>query len=198
MKEPQDEYYLLIPHPITGEDIEFDLEKSSNIGLILRLIRKRKSYIDSLRKGIEELNNLRDQHNIPSIEKTSEKIIEDLSNISKEDFESEEEYDKKIEELEGRLEAVTKSFPQRAVDLQNEMTDLNIKVDDLGIKICSLIINPSNGTPEEYDNKQDYISEIIADESTVEDIITFFFSVYPSITESHKGSAIRLKSRRAT
>lgn len=196
MKDPKDELYLVIEDPFTGDDIEFDLELNSRIGLILRLIDKRDSIIESLRSNYSRIKELRKEYNVGEIEERSEAIIKELTDINPSDFESEDLYEKKLNDLEKSLVDIKNKYPQDVIDLQNKTGRLTDDLDKIGVKICSLILKPTNGVPNKFRSKYDYIEEIITGEDIISDIITFFLAVLPSITKYHKGSGIKVKSRR--
>lgn len=194
-KAKDEEYYLLIPNPITDNEEEFDLDRESNVGLAMRLIRKREKIMDSMRSDFQKLEDLRSKHNVDQIEKETQNLINKISKISEDDFDSEDEYDEKFRELEKELKSIKDDYPQEVIDLQNKTGEQMEEADRLGVKICAVVLNPVDGTPEEYNSKKDYIEELIGSDQDIQQIISFFLSTLNSTMKSLKGVGIQMKKR---
>lgn len=196
MKNAKDEdYYILIPNPINGDKEEFDLNNRANIGLAMRLIKKRHKAVDKMQSNFEELESIRKDRDVDSIDAKIKKLVNKVSSLDPDEFETDEEYSNRIDELEKKLKDVKDSYPQKVIDLQNKTGQSMQEIDRLGIKICSLILNPVDGVPDEYPSKKDFIEELIADDKDIEDIISFFLDTLNSTMKSHRDEGIQMKKR---
>jgi len=190
-----EEYYLLIPNPVTDSEEEFDLNRQSNVGLAMRLIRKRENIMESMRSNFKKLEKVREEKDVDSIEDRMEGLLDEITELSLSEFEDEEEYEKRSDELEEKLNEVKSSYPQKVIDLQNKTAEQVKEVDRIGVKICTIVLEPTEGVPEEYPSKKDYIEEFIASDQDIQDVITFFLSTLNSTMRSRKGVGIQMKKR---
>lgn len=196
MQNPKDEdYYLLIPNPIDGKKEEFELGSRGNVGLVLRLIRKRERLTRSSRDNFDRIKSLRSKHNISDVEDRINELTKEVGNLYEDDFEDKESYQEREQELYDELKELQESFPDELLDLQNNTAKTMRDIDRVGVKICAILLQPVNGVPDEYDSKKDYIEEFIADDQDVQDVISFFLSTLNSTTRSHKDTGIEMKSR---
>lgn len=196
MKQAKDDqYYLLIPDPFTGEQKEFDIDRKSNVGLAMRLIRKRKSITEDMKDNFDRLQDIRDENNISQVEDEFQEVSEELSQLDPDEYETDEDWEEEINSYEAQLENLQNQFPKELEDLQNKTSDQMDNIDRLGIKICVLILQPVNGIPDEYSNKKEYFEEIVGGHQDIEDIIAFFLSTLNSTTKSLKEGGIQMKKR---
>lgn len=196
MEQAKDEqYYLIIPDPISGEEKEFDLNRRSNVGLVMRLIRKRESIMESMGSNFDRLDKMREDVGLNSIDERFNEIIDELQDLEESDFESEEKYKNRVGKLEDELQELDKAIPDELVDLQEKSSEQMEEVDRIGIKICTIILNPVNGVPDKYPSKKDFIGEFVGDDADINQIIHFFLSTLNSTTKSRKDEVIQMKKR---
>lgn len=191
----EEEYYLLIPNPFTGEKEEFDLERNSNVALVLRLIRKRENLIEESRSNFNKIQKVRKEKNVDELESRTKELLDKLSSLSKNEDEPEEEFDKRFSYIEDQLEDIQESYPQEVIDLQNKSGKIINDIDRVGIKICLVLLNPVNGIPEEYGSKKDYLEELIADDQDIQDVITFFLSTLSSTMRLRRDKRVQMEKR---
>jgi hypothetical protein len=190
MKETVDDLILTVEDPLSDSVHEFSLNYESNSSLILRLIKKRESLRTLSIKKYNEIKKIREDSDVETLEKKIQDKLKEVSDLKP-------NQKKKSEKIRLELKELRDSFPLEIERLQKELQEAMDSIDRMSMKICAMILDPVNGIPSEYSgDKVSYIEEIIPDEESVENVISFFLDFYSSASRSHKEQAAKVKIKK--
>lgn len=180
MKETPEDYVISITDPVSGNAFDFSIDEDANLSLSARLIRKRSRLTKSSREKFKRVMDLRKEHEVEKLDKKISELAAEVQSLSKREDETIEEFEERSNEVIDKFKELKDEYPDEIVDLQNQSAKLLNRSEDIGLKICTMILKPLKEIPPEYTTKQEFIEDILIDDTAINEVIDFFLSVYTS------------------